>query len=146
MKRKFLKNAAIFGIASGLMLLDKAGAAEDLKSKPSAITTPSDPNAGNLGYHLMTEDELVNELNDDGYKLYMSMDEEGKALARKVASARCDHTNECKGLNACATDKHGCAGQGDCKHTGKCGMSDKNLAVKIVYKKMQEKRNQALSH
>lgn len=92
----------------------------------------------------MTEDELLLELNDEGYKLYMSLDAEGKELARKVASTRCNASNECKGLNACKTDKNECAGKGQCKGQGKCAVSDKNLAVQLVAKKMAEKRAKAL--
>lgn len=100
-----------------------------------------DPNDGNLNYHLMTEQELLLELNEEGVKKYNSLSKEGKALAIKVASASCDHTNECNHLNACQTDKNPCAGKGPCAAQGKCSISDKNLAVKLVYDKMNEKRS-----
>jgi hypothetical protein len=103
----------------------------------------SDPNDGNLGYHLMTEQELLLELNDEGIKLYKSLDDEGKELARFVASQRCQNSNKCKGLNACQTAKNACAGKGACKGQGKCAFSDKNLAVKVVATKMAEKRAKA---
>lgn len=106
----------------------------------SAADKEQDPSYGNLGYHLMTEDELSLELNDEGMKLFQTLDAEGKALALKVASQRCAQTNFCKGLNACATDQNKCAGEGDCKGKGKCGFADKNLAVKVVAKKMAQKR------
>lgn len=105
-----------------------------------AVDPSQDPSYGNLGYHLMTEDELSLEVNDEGMKLFQSLDAEGKALALKVASQRCAQTNFCRGLNACATDKHKCAGEGECKGQGKCGFADKNLAVKVVAKKMAQKR------
>lgn len=103
-----------------------------------------DPNDGNLGYSLMTEQDLMLELNDEGKRMYRSLSPEGKALALKVASMRCNASNECRGLNACKTDKNDCAGKGACKGQGKCSVADKNLAVKLVYQKMQAKRNNAL--
>lgn len=102
--------------------------------------TQEDPNDGNLGYHLMTEDELLLELTENGKRIYNSLDAKGKELALKVASGRCDHTNECAGLNSCQTDNNDCAGKGECKGTGKCAIADKNLAVKLVYEKMAKKR------
>lgn len=100
-------------------------------------------NEGNMNYKLMTEDELLLELNDQGAKLYNSLTPEGKELARAVASQMCQGTNVCKGLNACATEKNDCAGKGDCKGQGKCAFSDKNLAVKAVADKMAQKRANA---
>jgi hypothetical protein len=102
-------------------------------------------NDGNLGYHLMTEDELLLELNQEGTALYQSLSPEGKKLALLVASARCNQTNECAGLNACATDSNSCAGKGSCKGEGKCAIADKNLAVKLVSQKMAKKRGEAIA-
>ena len=87
--------------------------AQDIHQSSAASTTKSstiktnepDPNDGNLGYHLMTEDELLLELNAEGQKMYQSMDAKNKELTLKVASARCANTSECKGLNACKTEK-----------------------------------------
>ncbi|MFV0340933.1 MAG: hypothetical protein ACK5MA_09985 [Parachlamydiaceae bacterium] len=143
MKRHSLKTAALLGLASGLTIAGQLQA--EAKATDSKAAEISDPNAGNLGYHLYTEEELLVELNDEGYKLYMSLTPEGKALAREVASMRCQGSNICKGLNACATDNNACAGKGSCKGKGKCGLSDKNLAVKLVAKKMNEKRTEALT-
>ncbi|MEM1282792.1 MAG: hypothetical protein AAGG81_04485 [Chlamydiota bacterium] len=98
---------------------------------------------GNIGFHILSEDELLLELNAKGEKLYLNLSDEGKELARKVASQRCNWTNECKGLNACQTENNACAGQAACKGQGKCAFSDKNLAVKVVSEKMAEKRKQA---
>lgn len=127
-KRNFL--ALTLGLTGSLL-------AADTKTE----TAPqADPAYGNMGYHLMTEDELLLELSDEGAKLYNSLDAEGKALARKVASQRCAASNECKGLNACAGPKNSCAGQGACKGQSKCGFADKNLAVKVVADKMAKKR------
>lgn len=101
----------------------------------------NDPSHGNMGYKLMTEDDLSLELNADGWKLFQSLTPEGKQLALEVASRRCGQTNSCKGLNACATDKNSCAGKGSCKGETKCAIGDKNLAVRLVAKKMAEKRD-----
>lgn len=119
--------------------------AQDLNSSKKflSLIADKDKDDGNLGYHDYTEDELLLELNDKGTALYNSLDSEGKALARLVASQRCDHTNECSGLNACQTEKNKCAGQGACKGQGKCAFSDKNLAVKAVADKLAKKRAEA---
>jgi hypothetical protein len=138
-KNKKLKQLALFGLASGLLINGHSSATESVK-QPSPPAAADDPNKGNLGYHLMDEDELLLELNDQGLKTYNSLSSEGKALARFVASQRCGKSNECKGLNACKTDENECAGQGKCKGQGKCAIADKNLAVDIVSKKMAEKR------
>lgn len=143
MNKRSFKKLALFGLATGLFTLQNLEAV-DLNKKQTTTET-EDPNAGNLGYHLMTEDELLLELNDEGYKLYQSLSPEGKLLARKVASSRCNGANECKGLNACKTDKNECAGKGSCKGQGKCAIADKNLAVKLVAKKMAGKRADALN-
>ena len=113
-------------------------------TKSSDNSNSDGANGSNLGYHLMTEDELLLELNDEGSRMYKSLSPEGKRLALEVASMRCAKTNPCAGLNACATDKNDCAGKGQCKARGKCAVSDKNLAVKLVYEKMVKKRSDAL--
>lgn len=152
MKNKRMKELALLGLASGLLINTPAVAAAptNTKASPNNTSTNSkssqtsdqdDPNKGNLGYRLMTEDDLLLELTDEGAKQYNSLSPEGKALARFVASQRCNGSNECKGLNACQTDTNKCAGQGKCKGTSKCAFSDKNLAVKVVAKKMAEKRS-----
>ena len=128
------------------------------RDQPNGTTSPfqspatdakqkkSDANDGNLGYHLLTEKELMLELNAEGIKMYNSLTPEGKATVLRVASARCGNSNECAGLNACQTAKNECAGKGSCKGQGKCALADKNLAVKIVYNKlMKEKRSRAMN-
>lgn len=147
MEHHHWKKLALLGMTSGLMLSNSLGA-ENSSSKPSDIKKSDvksyDPNDGNMRYHLMTEDELLLELNDKGAKMYKELDPAGKALALKVASMMCNASNPCKGLNACQTDEHTCAGKGECKGKGKCAMSDKNLAIKVVYDKMMaEKRENA---
>lgn len=89
---------------------------------------------------IMTENELMSQLNEDGKATYRSLDSEGKALALKLASQDCKGKNDCKGLNSCRTDEHSCAGQGSCRGTSKGPFSDKNNAVKLASKKMAEKR------
>lgn len=143
MNKRSFKQKTLLGIIAGCLAANPLLAADATAAKP-ATTTADDPNAGNLGYHLLTEDELLLDLNDEGYKLYMSLTPEGKALAREVASTRCNGSNQCAGLNACASDKNKCLGQGACKGQSKCAISDKNLAVKLVAKKMTEKREKAL--
>lgn len=143
MNKRSFKHIAILGLTAGCVAVNPLLAADATATKPAATTT-DDPNAGNMGYHLLTEDELLLDLNDEGYKLYMTLTPEGKALAREVASTRCNGSNACAGLNACASDKNKCLGQGACKGQSKCAISDKNLAVKLVAKKMADKRNQTL--
>lgn len=158
MKKKKLKKLALLGISSGIALSQTVQANEKPESLthttlilaantsksttvPSNTTNTSDnANEGNLGYHLMTEDELMLELNAEGQRMYNALDAKNKQLALQVASGRCANTNFCQGLNACKTDKNNCAGQAACKGNGKCGIADKNLAVRLVYNKMMKKR------
>lgn len=150
MKKRHLTKLALLGLTSGLLCANEVSANEtqDKSSSSNSSSQKSNPNPndGNLGYHLMTEDELLLELNDEGQKLYYSLDEKGKALARFVASQRCAGTNKCAGLNACQDETHKCAGKGSCAGKGKCGFSDKNLAVKVVAEKMAKKRAQMQGH
>lgn len=136
MKKINLKKLAVSGFLTGLCTVQAVEAAE--KSKETIYQ------AQNLNYHLMTEDELLDQLNDEGVKIYNTLTPEGKKLAREVASATCNNQNPCKGLNACKTDKNECNGQGACKGQGKCAQSDPNVAVKLVAKKMANKRAEAL--
>ncbi|PJD97207.1 MAG: hypothetical protein CK425_03550 [Parachlamydia sp.] len=145
MKKYEKKQLALRGILSAFITVhaalvgDEKGATDIQKYGVSAAVSER----GNMGYHLMTEDELMLELNDEGVALYNSLDKEGKELARYVASQRCMASNACKGLNACQNTEHACMGKGKCKGLGKCSIADKNLAVKLVAKKMAEKRQKA---
>lgn len=153
MKSNEIKKFAIVGLMTGIVISSGLLAAttaatknNDIKAtkdKDAKAAEETDPNEGNAGYHLMTEDELLLELNGDGATLYHSLDAKGKELARFVASQRCNGTNACAGLNACQTDKNSCAGKGSCEGKGKCALSDKNLAVKLVSDKinMADKRS-----
>lgn len=158
MKNRDLRKLALLGLTSGIVLTQSLGANDNSKIQISSLLAANtsktddskskiepDANDSNLGYHLMSEDELLLELNADGQRLYKSLDPAGKELARKAASVRCNGSNECKGLNACKTDKNDCAGKGSCQGQGKCSFSDKNLAVKLVYEKMANKRAAANS-
>jgi hypothetical protein len=147
MKKKKLLHLALLGLM-GTTTIPGHAANSSSKQQASALsdkrTDIIDKSDGNMGYHLMTEQELMLELDPEGIKLYNSLDGKGKALAREVASQRCNGTNECKGLNACQTDTNPCAGKGSCRATSKCAFSDKNLAVKVVVKKMAGKRESSL--
>lgn len=172
-KKHDLKKLALMGIAGGLLLTKSTGLlAADPQAPTTATKTPADasssktskdngnnesqsddysqssdddPNSSNLNYHLMTEEELKLELNEEGLKMYNSLDDKNKELAREVASMRCKNSNPCSHLNACKTPQNDCAGKSStCKHTGKCAVPDKNLAVKLVYDKMKDKRMGAL--
>lgn len=162
MKKQELTKLALMGLSSGLLMtsqlsaslanIDGVLAANQVSSSNKNTNNKSDDdysqdlddaNDGNMGYHLMSEDELLMELNPQGIATYKSLSPEGKELARKVASQRCNASNPCKGLNACQTDKNDCAGKGSCKMTSKCAFSDKNLAVKVVSEKMKAKREGA---
>lgn len=159
MKKRDLKKLALLGLASGIALSQAANAEEksehfqiqissllaaNSSKSDSSSSFDSDPNEGNLGYHLMNEEELLLELNQEGQRMFNAMDPSNKKLALEVASQRCANTNACKGLNACKTDKNDCAGKASCKGNGKCGISDKNLAVRLVYNKMMAKRGGAV--
>lgn len=147
MNKKRLKKLALLGLTSGLCIAQGVNAEEAKKGNEDSRKNKDeqvDPNEGNLGYKLMTEDELMIELNAEGQKMYKELSAEGKALALEVASMRCQQTNPCAGLNACATDDNKCAGKGSCKGKGKCAVSNKNDAVKLVHDKlMKEKREKA---
>jgi hypothetical protein len=141
MKKYEKKQLALRGILSAFITVHAALVGDENIQKYGVSTAVSE--RGNMGYHLMTEDELMLELNNEGVALYNSLDKEGKELARYVASQRCMASNACKGLNACQDAKHACMGKGECKGLGKCSVADKNLAVKLVAKKMAEKRQKA---
>jgi len=145
MNKKDLQKLALLGIASGALLSSQHTLfAENNNNAASLDQILQERNGNNMNYKLMTEDELLLELNETGYQLYMNLSDEGKELAIRVASMYCNGTNLCAGLNACKTEKNECAGQGDCKGQGKCAFSDKNLAVKVVADKMKQKRESLL--
>ena len=144
MKKQDLKRLAVLGLISGLVIQGSAYAADVKADKKNEYKSADADDEGNRGYYLMSEDDLLLELNNEGTKTYQALSPEGKALARKVASQRCNGTNECKGLNACKTDSNECAGKGSCRGKSKCAVSDKNLAVKLVSQHMAAKRLDAV--
>jgi len=159
MKKRSFKSLAVLGVSSGLCLLSTLHGQDVLNEEIESVEGEDpvdtidgvedaayDPNEENEGYYIMSENELLLYLNQKGRKLYNSLSPEGKELALKVASRRCNNANECKGLNACKTDENDCAGKGACKGKTKCSLGDKNLAVKLAAKKMAEKRQEALNN
>lgn len=88
----------------------------------------------------MAEGDLLSVLDQQGKALYYSLDEDGKALARRLASQSCAGSNECAGLNSCKGPNNECAGMGSCKGSGSCAFADKNVAVKIAVKHSAEQR------
>jgi len=146
--RPQLIHLMVTGICSGIFFsqliqaADKNTKNEKANKKPNLIELAEATN-GNITDHLMTEDELLLQLNSDGAKVYHSLSPEGKQLALRTASRSCNGNNECKGLNACASEQNKCLGLGECKGTTKCAISDPNLAVRLAAKKMQEKRLKA---
>lgn len=150
MKKQDLRTLALMGLASGLLFSPSSllNAAEKQPTSPTKTVSKSadeddDANDSNMNYHLMTEDELMLELNAKGIAMYKSLSPDGKAMALLTASMMCNNSNPCKGYNACKTAHNDCAGKGNCKGQGKCAYSDKNLAVKVVYDKMAAKRAKA---
>lgn len=94
----------------------------------------------NIDQKELTEEDLLPLLNESAKKLYLSLPQEAKTLALQVASARCQNTNKCSGLNSCKTEENSCAGKGSCKGTSKCAISNKNLAVKLAAKHWKKKQ------
>lgn len=94
---------------------------------------------------VLTESELLSQLNDQAKTTYQSLDASGKALALQLANQQCKGLNKCKGMNSCKTEEHACAGKGSCAGTAASNFKDKNLAVKVAALKMAEKRVKATS-
>jgi hypothetical protein len=138
MNKSKLNHLMVAGITSGVLCAHSVHGATP--SPNDSLMQRAAETGGNVAHYLMTEDELLIQLNDEGAQVYKSLSPEGKQLALSVASRSCNGTNECAGLNACATDSNKCAGLGTCKGQTKCAISDPNLAVKLVAKKMAEKR------
>lgn len=150
MKKNYSKltQLMIAGITTGALLSQTGLAAADKKPadaspKKTTLMDLAAETGGNITYQLMTEDELLLQLNDEGTRIYNSLSPEGKKLAIQTASRSCNGSNTCSHLNACKSDSNKCAGQGSCKGQTKCAFSDKNVAVKLAAKKMAEKRLEA---
>jgi hypothetical protein len=141
MKKKLdLHSVMIIGMATGLLLSHQTIWGEE-KANADFLELVANTK-GNITFRPLTEDDLLLELNQEGGELYKSLTPEGQKLALKLASRSCNGMNDCKGENACRTDKNKCAGEGDCKGKTKCAFSDKNYAVKIAAKLMAEKRKE----
>lgn len=69
----------------------------------------------------LTEEDLIQQLNQEGRDLYNSLNDEGKALALQLANQTCDGHNEYEDQST-------------------CNFKDKNLAVKVAAKRMEEQR------
>lgn len=148
MKKRELSQLMLAGIVSGMALSQQtllaqaaASSSEDNASKSEFLELIARTN-GNITARSLTEDDLLLELNEENAKLYRSLSPEGQQLALKLASRGCNGMNDCRGENACATDKNKCLGLGQCKGQTKCAFSDKNLAVKVAAKKMASKRQE----
>ncbi len=139
-QKKNLHKKMIAGLTVGIILAHANLKAGDAKEYPDLMQLAAD-SGGNITYHLMTPDELMLELTNDGAKVFNSLSPEGQQLALKIASRSCDGTNDCKGQNACRTKDNECAGKGQCKGKTKCAVSDKNMAVRLAAKIMAEKRS-----
>jgi hypothetical protein len=124
----------------------KSNEYKDDQNQGSGGQQELDPSDGNMGYHLLSDEELTLELTEQGMAMYNKLSPEEKELAREVASGRCNGTNKCEHLNACRTEKNECAGKGKCKGQGKCAFSDKNVAVKLVYDKVMAAKRAKLNH
>lgn len=148
MDTRFLRRSAVKGLLTGLLfsqilleaMEESSPAVSKEGQKKKSLMDLAASTGGNVTFHLLSEQELLIELNEAGAKLFRSLSQEGKALALKLASRSCNGTNECKGQNACRTDKNSCYGQGSCKGQTVCGFANKNDAVKLASDLMAKKR------
>jgi hypothetical protein len=137
--KKNLHKKMMAGLSAGILLTHISLHASDAKDFPNLMQLAAET-GGNITYRLMTKDEIMLELTNDGAKQFEALSPEGQQLALKIASRSCDGTNDCKGQNACRTKDNDCAGKGKCKGTTKCAISDKSLAVRLASQIMAEKR------
>jgi hypothetical protein len=139
MKKQNLHLTMLAGMVTGLLVSPQALKGEDKKISSGFLELVASTN-GNIASRPLSKDDLMLELNQEGADLFNSLSPEGQQLALKIASRGCNGENDCKGQNACRTDKNKCAGEGECKGQTKCAVSDKNYAVKIAAKLMAKKR------
>lgn len=142
MKDRKLTRLMVTGIASGLFITSLSAQDKNKDDGYEKWKKHVESLDGNITYQEMNEENLLLQINEDSANLYNSLSPEGKALALQLASRSCNGMNQCKGLNACRSEKNACLGQGPCKGMTICAFSDKNLAVKVAAKKMAEKRAQ----
>jgi hypothetical protein len=141
MNKRDLRQTMLKGITVGVILAHLSHAHASASPNSDFLELIANTK-GNITFKELTEDDLLLELNEESAELYRSLSSEGRKLALKLASRSCNNMNDCKGENACATDKNKCAGKGNCKGQTKCAFSDKNLAIKVAAKKMAEKRKE----
>lgn len=142
-KKKTFKQFAYLGLTGAVLLTHQLSAAQTNPSQDDYIKQFKDSVNNDLSKKMLSEDELLEQLDANGKRQYKSLDPQGKQLAREIASQKCAGLNDCKGRNVCKSDKNACEGQADCKGKSICGATDKNQAVRIAAKKMAEKRNKA---
>lgn len=138
MKKTNLKKITFAGITAGTFFLAQTHAEiNKTNDKPTQdhknLTSRSKENQ-------LTEKQLLFQLNSDVRAIYQQLDQEGKALALKLANQTCKGQNDCKGLNSCETLHNACSGQGNCKGTSPGPFKDNNDAVKVAAKHMSKKR------
>lgn len=127
MKKHNFKKLAAFGLLSGATL-------GLIGCETNVNKTHSQMESG----HLMTDSELMSQLNPETKRIFQDLNPEGKKLALQLASQECKGKNACKGLNACKTTQNSCSGKGGCKGTSPGPFTDKNEAVKVA--EMAQKR------
>lgn len=89
---------------------------------------------------VMSENDLLTKLSQDGKNLYGTLDPAAKTMALKLASQECKGKNECKGLNSCKSQHNECAGKAGCQGQSVGPFKNKDDAVKLAAKKMAKKR------
>jgi hypothetical protein len=134
------------GVAAGLFIGSSLAAADNNAQGKGAndsdlLKTIETAESGDYSMFIITDEEIREDLSPEALKTYNSLSEDGKRLARIVASNKCENTNACKGLNSCKTEKNACQGKGNCKGQSKCAIQTKDLAVELVAKRMAEKRS-----
>lgn len=157
MKHIHLKKLAVFGIVSGLIAASQshmiAVEIQGILAKSNDdryklyINSRNNKVMADQGYtsefgQMLTEDQLLSQLNEHGKLLYDKMSPESKTLAIKLASRTCKGTNECKGQGSCSSNDHSCAGKNTCYGMSQCNFKDKNIALKVAQKLQTEKRLQ----
>lgn len=147
-KKTNLKKIALMGMAGGALIAQSQVAAaqpqNDYRGSQYYTADAMDSSMQNSN-KTMTEQDLLSQLNSEGKSTYQSLDQEGKALALKLANQSCKGQNGCKGLNSCKSKENACAGQSGCKGTSKGPFMDKNAAVKVAAKHMAEKRSMMMN-
>lgn len=130
-KKSKLINLAALGLVASSM-----ATAEAARQSDSECVYPS----------LNEKRRLLSQLDNRHARMFNSMDCEGQNLALQLSKQECKGQNECKGLNACKTAKNTCAGLGGCGGQAPAPFEDKNQAIEVAYKKMEEKRMNSMGH